>query len=119
VRNRAAVAEVEGSQEALHHENSNADSHDAAGCGRTASAAWIPEQIVPLLKAKWVEWCGNGKRTRIMYLESKAEGLVGPARIGRVFYNKTGCTIRYGEKEFQSLKGRGFKSNYREINTGD
>ena len=59
------------------------------------------------------------KRTRIMYIESKAEGLVGPARIGRVFYNKRGCTLRYGEKEFQSLKGRGFKSNYREINTDD
>jgi hypothetical protein len=59
------------------------------------------------------------KRTRIMYIESKAEGLVGPARIGRVFYNKRGCTSRYGEKEFQSLKGRGLKSNYREINTGD
>jgi len=54
-----------------------------------------------------------------MYIESKAEGLVGPARIGSVFYHKTGCTLRYGEKEFQNLKGRGFKSNYREINTGD
>ena len=59
------------------------------------------------------------KRTRIMYIESKAEGLVGPARIGRVFYNKTGRTLRYSEKEFQSLKGSGFKSNYREINTGN
>src|SRR5258708_106734 len=59
------------------------------------------------------------KRTRIMYIESKAEGLVGPARIGRVFYNKRGCTRPYGKKEFQSLKGRGLKSNYREINTGD
>jgi hypothetical protein len=59
------------------------------------------------------------KRTRIMYIESKAEGLVGPARIGRVYFNKTGCTLRYAEEEFQSLKGSGFKSNYYEINTGD
>jgi len=50
-----------------------------------------------------------------MYIESKAAGLVGPAWIGRVFYNKRGCTLRYGEKGFQSLKGRGT----REINTGD
>jgi hypothetical protein len=59
------------------------------------------------------------KRTRIMYIESKAEGLVGPARIGRVSYNRTECTLHYREKEFQSLKGSGFKSNYRDIDTGD
>ncbi|HEX3739063.1 MAG TPA: hypothetical protein VHV29_04995 [Terriglobales bacterium] len=59
------------------------------------------------------------KRSRIMYIESKAEGLVGPARIGRVFYNKTGCTLQYREQKFQSLKGSGFKSNYREVGTRD
>ncbi|HZW92170.1 MAG TPA: hypothetical protein VFF64_04280 [Candidatus Eremiobacteraceae bacterium] len=59
------------------------------------------------------------RRTRIMYIESKADGLVGPARIGRVTYNKTGCTISYAGKQFRSLKGSGFKSNYREIHTGD
>jgi hypothetical protein len=45
------------------------------------------------------------KKTRIMYIESKAGGLVGPARIGRVSYSKTGCTIYYKGKEFQKLKG--------------
>lgn len=59
------------------------------------------------------------KRTRIMYIESKAGGLVGPARIGRVSYSKTGCTIYYSGKAFQSLKGRGFKANYYEVETGD
>jgi hypothetical protein len=59
------------------------------------------------------------KKTRIMYIECKAGELVGPARIGRVSYSKTGCTIYYKDKEFQSLKGSGFKSNYREINTGE
>ncbi|HSE50476.1 MAG TPA: hypothetical protein VLA96_14815 [Terriglobales bacterium] len=54
-----------------------------------------------------------------MYIESKAEGLTGPARIGRVVFSKTGKTIRYKEKEFQSLKGAGFKSNYVEINSGE
>jgi hypothetical protein len=59
------------------------------------------------------------KRTRIMYIESKAEGLSGPARIGRVTFNRTGRTLYYKGKSFQSLKGRGFKTNYYETETGD
>lgn len=57
------------------------------------------------------------KRSRIMYIESKAEGLNGPARIGRVFFNRTGCTLRYRDKEFQ--KANGFKSNYYEVTSRD
>jgi len=57
------------------------------------------------------------KRTRIMYIESKAQGLVGPARIGRVAFAKTGATIYYAGKEFQSLKGSGFKANYFDVQT--
>lgn len=60
-----------------------------------------------------------GTRTRIMYIESKAEGLNGPARIGRVTFNKTGGTLYYKGQSFQSLKGSGFKANYRETETGD
>ena len=59
------------------------------------------------------------KRTRIMYIESKAEGLNGPARIGRVACNKTGSTLYYKDQSFQSLRGRGFKSNYFETQTLD
>jgi hypothetical protein len=59
------------------------------------------------------------KRTRIMYIESKAEGLNGPARIGRVTFNKTGRTLSYRGHSFQSLKGSGFKANYRETQTGE
>jgi hypothetical protein len=93
---------------------------DAAGHTRPGADAWISEQMGSISNNKNMRsGAPMAKRTRMMYIESKAEGLVGPARIGRVIYNKTGCTIRYGEKEFQSLKGRGFKSNYREINTGD
>jgi len=47
-----------------------------------------------------------------MYIESKAAGLVGPARIGRVTYSKTGKTLYHKGKAFQSLKGNGFKANY-------
>jgi hypothetical protein len=59
------------------------------------------------------------KKTRIMYIERKAGELSGPARIGRVTYSKTGSTIYYGSKSFQSLKGRGFKANYYEVESGD
>jgi hypothetical protein len=42
-----------------------------------------------------------------MYIESKADGLSGPARIGRVSFSKTGRTLYYGGKEFRSLEGMG------------
>jgi len=57
-------------------------------------------------------------RSRIMYIESKAEGLNGPARIGRVTFSKTGRTLYYKGMSFQSLKGYGFKANYRETESG-
>ena len=59
------------------------------------------------------------KKTRIMYIECKAGELTGPARIGRVTYSKTGSSIYYGGKSFQSLKGKGFKANYFEVESGD
>ena len=58
-------------------------------------------------------------KTRIMYIESKSGGLIGEARIGRVTFSKTGKTIFYDGKEFQSLKGRGFKANYVEVASGE
>ena len=57
-------------------------------------------------------------RSRIMYIEDKSSGLVGPCRIGRVTFSKTGATLRYGGRSFQSLKGHGFKANYFDIETG-
>ena len=56
-------------------------------------------------------------RSRIMYIESKAHGLTGPARIGRVLFSKRGSTLSYGDRSFQSLKGRGFKANYYDVAT--
>ena len=58
-------------------------------------------------------------RSRILYIECKAGGLTGEARIGRVFFSKTGKTLHYGGMAFRSLKGAGFKSNYCEVETGD
>ena len=57
------------------------------------------------------------KKSRIMYVERKAESLNGPARIGRVTFSKTGQTLEYQGKKFQ--KARGYKWNYFDIETGD
>lgn len=54
-----------------------------------------------------------------MTSRSKAEGLSGPAWIGRVAFSKTGRTLYYRGQAFQSLKGLGFKSNYFDVETGD
>lgn len=57
-------------------------------------------------------------RSRIMYIEDKGGGLTGPARIGRVTFSRTGCTLYYRGRSFQSLKG-GYKSNYFDTETGN
>ena len=54
-----------------------------------------------------------------MYVESKGAGLEGQARIGRVYFSKTGKTLYYRGLTFRSLKGRGFKANYRELTSRD
>ena len=58
-------------------------------------------------------------KTRIMYIEDKSGGLNGPARIGRVSFSKTGQSIHYQGRTFQSLKGSGFKANYFDVATGE
>ena len=58
-----------------------------------------------------------GHKTRIMYIEYKGDGIVGPARIGRVTYSKTGKSIYYQGKEFASLNGSGFKANFFDVET--
>ena len=57
-------------------------------------------------------------KSQIMYIEYKGEGLVGPARIGRVTFSKTGKTIHYRGKQFQSLKG-GYKANFFDVDSGE
>jgi hypothetical protein len=54
-----------------------------------------------------------------MYIESKSLGLTGSARIGRVTFSKSGATLYYHGKSFQSLKGNGFKANYFDVETGE
>lgn len=58
-------------------------------------------------------------KSRIMYIECKGDSLTGPARIGRVTFSKTGKTIYYRGRTFQTLAGRGFKSNYVDVESGE
>jgi hypothetical protein len=36
-----------------------------------------------------------------------------------VTFSRTGATLHYGAKSFQSLKGSGFKANYFDVGTGE
>lgn len=58
-------------------------------------------------------------KTRIMYIENKSGSLNGEARIGRVVFSKTGKSVSYAGRTFQSLKGSGFKANYFDIDSGE
>jgi len=59
----------------------------------------------------------SGKKSRIMYIESKAESLNGSARIGRVTFSKTGLTLHYKGKTFKKFQG--FKANHFDVETRD
>jgi len=54
-----------------------------------------------------------------MYLENKTGGLDEEGRIGRVSFSKTGKSLYYDGRTFQSLKGNGYKSNYYDVETGE
>ncbi len=58
-------------------------------------------------------------KSRIMYIERKADSLTGEARIGRVTFSKSGKTLYYRGQAFQSLNGHGFKANFFDLETGD
>jgi hypothetical protein len=61
----------------------------------------------------------SARKTRIMYIEDKSEGLNGPARIGRVTLSKSGHSVHYAGRTFQRLGGHGSKANYFDLETGD
>jgi hypothetical protein len=46
-----------------------------------------------------------------MYIETKPDGVSGPARIGRVKFSKAGRSLYYRGRCYESFKG-GFKANY-------
>jgi hypothetical protein len=68
----------------------------------------------------YIEWKGGGFVDPYGYgNESKGNGLHGSARIGKVTFSRTGATLHYNGKSFQSLKGSGFKANYYCVETGE
>ena len=68
----------------------------------------------------YIEWKGGGFVDPYGYgNESKGNGLHGSARIGKVTSSRTGATLHYNGKSFQSLKGSGFKANYYCVETGE
>ena len=79
-----------------------------------------PECVAPL-KAKATDDAMTKQKypPRIMYIEYKGEGLHGSAWIGRVNFTRTGATLRYRDKSFQSLGGDGYKANYFDVETGE
>ena len=54
-----------------------------------------------------------------MYIEEKAGVASLEANIGKVYLSKTSKTLKYDGKEFQSLKGLGYKANYYDVKTGE
>ena len=56
------------------------------------------------------------KKTQIMYIQDNSGFTEGP-RIGRVSFSKTGKTLYYGECEFHSLGGYGWKANFYDENS--
>ena len=56
-------------------------------------------------------------KTRIMYIEYKGDGIAGPARIGRVTLSKSGKSVHYRGRTFNTLRGYGFKANYFDTET--
>lgn len=54
-----------------------------------------------------------------MWVEYKREELAGPVRIGSVEVKDRGRRLEYDGKSFRSLRGRGFKTNYYEMQTGE
>ncbi len=57
-------------------------------------------------------------KTRIMYIENKAQSLNGSARIGRVTFSKSGRSLTYGGREFLPTTSAA-KANYFDIATGE
>jgi hypothetical protein len=53
-----------------------------------------------------------------MYIEDKSASLNGDARIGRVTFSKSGRSLTYAGRRFQSLSGQGSKANYVDVDSG-
>ncbi len=59
------------------------------------------------------------KKTRILYIERKGEGISGPARIGRVTFSKSGSSVYYRGRMFYKTTMAAGKANYLDSETGE
>jgi hypothetical protein len=69
-----------------------------------------------------LRWCNRWvlvMKTRIMYIERKVDVLGGPARIERVTFSKSGQSVYYRKRRFETLGGRGHKANYFDSETDE
>ena len=53
-----------------------------------------------------------------MYIEPKSGVASLQANIGRIGFSKTGKTLEYGGRKFQSMKG-GYKANFFDVDSGE
>ena len=53
-----------------------------------------------------------------MYIEHKVDGVEGPGRIGRVTFSKSGKSVYYQGRRFETMAGQGFEANFFEVETG-
>jgi hypothetical protein len=58
-------------------------------------------------------------KSRIMYIECKANGISEPARIGRVTFSKSGKSVYYRARRFHTPAGEGCKANYYDRESGE
>jgi hypothetical protein len=56
---------------------------------------------------------------RVVWIEYKGDGIVGPTRIGWVEVKDKGKRLDYRGQSFRTRRGRGFKSNYYDTQTGE
>ncbi len=54
-----------------------------------------------------------------MYIEPGGGLAREGGRIGRVTFSKSGRTLCYGDRNFQSLDGQGYKENYYDVESGE
>lgn len=92
--------------------------HARGACAATATVAARRHRTRGTGRRAW-SWVNLAPvKPRIMYIECKSEGISGPARIGRVSFSKTGRTLCYGGRKYQTLRGQGFKANYFDTERG-
>jgi len=62
---------------------------------------------------------GDTLELRSTYIEARARGITGLARIGRATFSIPGKTLPYRWRRYQSLEGYGLNLNHHDVDTGE